>query len=160
MTEAARAYDLATVVRIYSGSNGSATLELYGTLTALGPRGVIALNLFRACKTSERAKGYRRRAHREASYETKGWALDNLCKELATHGVALGIVWGWGYDRSAVCFEHVLYVDIPTGQCSFHNQERLAGADYPSQWDRMRGATSDRIIRWVVRLLSPPSHIL
>jgi hypothetical protein len=51
---------------IYHGSNGALTVDLYARLEALGPAGIVAMNLFRAAKASERAKVYTRKFSRMA----------------------------------------------------------------------------------------------
>lgn len=142
------------VYRTYSGSDGEATKALYAQLEQLGPVGIVAVNLFRACKTSERAKEYRRGAHRHEAYGRKNWSLENLSKVLTEHAAALKIVWGWGYDEKTIAFEHVLYVEIPNiGQLSFHCGERFEGPDYPGEWDGMKGSGPGRICVWAARLL-------
>lgn len=141
------------VQRVYAGSSGEATTALYNRLEQLGLVGVVAINLFRACKASERAKVYRGRGYRGAAYAKKQWSLDNVAGGMTAHATKLGIVWGWGYDAKAVNFEHVLYVDLPTGQCSFHTDARGQGPDYPCQWDGLREQSADRIVRWCARLL-------
>ena len=40
---------------VYDGSNGDATRALYAKLEKVGPLGVVALNLFRALKTSSKS---------------------------------------------------------------------------------------------------------
>lgn len=142
------------VVKVYEGSNGDATRALYDRLTALGPAGVIATNLFRACKTSERAKGYRRSSHRGASYDVKQWAMGNLATALTEHAAALGITWGWANDPQQAYHAIVLYVDLPTGQVSFHTNVRGVGPDYTKPWDGVRHVAPDRICRWCARLLN------
>src|SRR3954468_18925970 len=66
-----------TVREIYTGSNGEATSALYGILQGMGLAGLVALNLFRACKCSERAKLYRRGAHKREAYERKNYSIQN-----------------------------------------------------------------------------------
>lgn len=141
------------VLRVYAGSDGAATRALYGRLEALGPAGAIAMNLFRAQKNSARAKVYRGRGYRDAAYDRKGWALDNLAAILAEHGAACGIAWGWGRDPEQPVHDVVLYVDLPTGQVSFHTATRGQGPDYPGQWDGVRDASPGRICSWCARLL-------
>ena len=141
------------VARIYEGSNGEATRGLYDELQALGPIGFVALNLFRACKTSERAKAYRRRAHSAEAYQRKQWSMDNLAGSLLEHGTTLGIAWGWGLDEKQPLHRFVLYVDLPTGQVSFHTEHRGVGPDYAKQWDGAPGAGAARICSWVAHLL-------
>lgn len=53
---------LADLIAVYRGSNGDVTRALYERLEHLGPAGAIAVNLLRACKTTERAKRYRGRS--------------------------------------------------------------------------------------------------
>lgn len=147
--------DLATILRVYLGSDGEATKALYAELERLGEIGVVAMNLFRACKASERAKVYRGRNYRGAAYDKKAWSMNNLCSSLSMMD---GITWGWGVDERAKSrndpYQHVLYIDIPTGQVSFHTDVRGAGPDYEGQWDGVRQAGVDRICRWTARLFN------
>lgn len=145
----------ATVRNIYHGSNGDQTKALYERLATLGPVGEVALNLFRACKNSERAKVYRGRRYRGAAYDRKSWAVENVCTVLETHASSLGIVWGWQRDDSTPGFEWVLYVDILFGQVSFHAPSRGIGPDYLNSWDGEKGASPERVIRWCESLLTP-----
>lgn len=151
-------FDLSRIVSIYEGSNGEATKELYAALDATGPVGFVAVNVFRATKSSARAKVYRGGGYRGMAYDKKQWSMQNLCNALMQHGSDLGIRFGWGVDRQAEAVgsphHHVLYVDLPTGQVSFHNGSRLGGPDYPGQWDGVRGMGPDRICRWAVLLLA------
>lgn len=145
--------NLAEVVRVYAGSDGDATKALYARLAPLGAAGDVATNLLRACKSSERAKVYRGRRYRGAAYDRKQWSIENLCQALGAHGGPLGIAWGWDEDQAAPVYRHVLYVELPTGQVSFHSPARGDGPDYQKPWDGVRGQSSDRIIRFVARLL-------
>lgn len=142
-----------TVSAIYQGSNGEATSALYAKLGNMGLAGVIAINLFRACKTSERAKVYRGGRYRRAAYDTKNYSITNLDRALSECADLLGIRWGWKQDPAADCHAWVLYVDLPTGQVSFHALTRLSTVDYPGDWDRQLGQSPDRIIKWVCYLL-------
>jgi hypothetical protein len=155
------AYDYIAVWQVYEGSNGDATKALYAHLESMGPIGTVAVNLFRASKTSGRAKVYRGRRFRDAAYDTKQWSLDNLCKVLTAHAEALGLPWGWAEDPKQAIHRWVLYVDLPTGQVSFHSGARGDGPAYPRQWDGARGASADRICRWIARLCTPiqPSRL-
>jgi hypothetical protein len=141
------------VARVYEGSDGDATKGLYAELEQLGSIGVVAVNLFRACKTSERAKTYRRRSHKSASYDRKQWSMDNLAATLREHAGVLNINWGWGLDTKQEFHCWVLYVDLPTGQVSFHTAARGAGPTYGKPWDGVVGASAGRICSWVARLL-------
>ena len=151
---------IADVLRIYQGSDGEATKRLYAELEQLGPIGKVALNLFRACKCSERAKLYRRRGYRSEAYGRKDWSIQNLARALHVEHAAqlLHIRNGWGIDaklkESGDPHHHVLYIDLPTGQVSFHNGARYDGPDYPAEWDGMVGHGADRICRWVAQLLA------
>lgn len=145
----------------YNGSNGSATVAVYERLKAIGPRGEIAMNLFRACKCSERAKQYRggnaQGSYRSQAYARKDWSIGQLADILAQHAEREGITWGWGWDDKAPGFESVLYVDLPEfGQVSFHNRVRHAGPDYTKPWDGIRGLGASRIIRFACAVLGDP----
>lgn len=112
------------------------------------------MNLFRASKCSERAKVYRGRGYRGAAYDRKKWSMDNLCTALTEHADAMGIVWGWKSDPAMSAddpFRFVLYVEIPTGQVSFHGP-RGVGPDYAGDWDRALKTGPDRICRWIAQL--------
>ncbi len=142
---------------IYHGSNGEATRALYAHLATIGPAGIVATNLFRACKCSERAKQYRggvrgKGSYRSMAYDRKQWSIGNLCEALQSHAEALGISWGWKVDPRQEKHRWVLYVDLPTGQASFHAEHRGVGPDYQGQWDGKR-ASAESIVGWVERLL-------
>jgi hypothetical protein len=89
-------------------------------------------------KSSSRAKVYRGAngdySFRELAYARKNDLLRRLCGALADSG----LVWGWGFDEGRPFNQYVLYVDLPFGQVSFHSCERMAGPDYPGQWDGKR----------------------
>lgn len=143
---------LREVAAVYDGSDGEATRRLYARLETLGIAGFVAMNLFRACKASQRAKVYRRR-HKGSAYGKKEWSMGLLCTALTNRGAAAGIDrWGWGHDGKAVGYEHVLYVELPTGQVSFHTGARGTGPDYAGEWDGCK-ASGGRIVQWCARLL-------
>lgn len=147
------------VLRVYNGSDGDATSALYADLEDLGAAGRIALNLLRACKASERAKKYRggqrgRGSYRAMAYGKKEWSLNNLCKELTHSAASCGLSWGWGVDDKQEVHRHVLYVDLPTGQASFHTGGRGEGPVYDGEWDGMPGQSAGRICAWAARLLT------
>jgi len=146
------------VLAAYEGSDGDATRALFARLEAIGPAGVVALNLFRASKNSARAKVYRggmrgRGSFKGMAYDRKAWAVDNLAKVLGTHGEGLGLRWGWGVDDKQPVHRDVLYVDLPTGQVSFHTAPRGAGPDYPGGWDGVPGMSAQRVCSWCARVL-------
>jgi hypothetical protein len=149
---------LVDITRIYQGSDGDATRALYARLEALGPAGACAVNLFRAQKSSERAKVYRggargKGSYRGMAYDRKQWAIDNLGAALTEHAEALGIGWGWGLDKAQPVHCWVIYIDLPTGQVSFHATSRGIGPSYAGEWDGVPGHSPDRILRFVARLL-------
>lgn len=151
---------------IYEGSNGEATTALYRRLEALGPVGVIAVNLFRACKASERAKLYRggagfkpkrRSKYSGMAYDKKDWSIGNLADMLLKHGAEVSDVlcWGWALDPGTERYHNVLYIDLPTGQASFHTSSRRAGPDYTKGWAKTQGkGTAEVIIGWVGGLVA------
>jgi hypothetical protein len=138
---------------IYHGSDGEATKALYRELEANhGPAGAVATNLFRAQKSSSRAKVYRGRNYKGLSYEKKNWSMDNLCRILGEHAASLGITWGWKIDPAQEYHNWVLYVDTPVGQASFHAASRGKGPDYGGEWDRSSKSEAV-VIRYVDLLL-------
>jgi hypothetical protein len=145
---------LERVLAVYDGSDGDATMALYADLAQFGALGNIAINLFRAQKNSSRAKVYRGRGYRDAAYDRKQWAMDNLVTSLFASAPDLSMRWGWGTDPTQSVHNAVLYVDLPTGQVSFHTGLRGIGPDYPGEWDGRVGQSPDRIIRFVVRVLA------
>lgn len=144
--------NLPHVLRVYQGSDGDATKALFEELGRVGVAGALAVNLFRACKNSERAKVYRGRRYRGAAYDRKQWAMDNLTHALAAFSGPT-IAWGWGIDEKQPVHRHVLYVELPTGQVSFHTEHRGKGPDYGKPWDGVPNVSADRILRWCARLL-------
>jgi hypothetical protein len=131
-------------MHIYRGSDGDATTAFYLELAKRGAIGEVAVNLFRAQKTSDRAKAYRGRGFRRESYGRKNWSLQKLC-DLLEQRAELGIVFGWRQDPGAVGYPWVLYVELPQGQVSFHSAERFAGPAYPGDWDGRR-LSVDRVL--------------
>lgn len=147
------ARDYFDLMKVYEGNDGRETKVLYDELSAYGPAGAVALNLFRASKTSTRAKLYRRSSHRSDSYERKAWSLQNLSRILDEHAAALSIVWGWAIDPDQPFHRHVLYVDLPDGQVSFHNQDRYDGPNYAKPWDGVRKMQAHRICKYVAAVM-------
>lgn len=149
-----------SVRNIYYGSNGVQTRRLLSALSEGLPLGRIAAELFRIQKASSRAKRYKggiRRgngkltSYRDLAYDAKQVAIQKLCKSLSDD--AHGLTWGWGVDASQSHNTHVLYVDLPNGQVSFHSPARLDGETYCSKWDGMR-ASEARIIAFCQSVLS------
>lgn len=138
----------ATAKEVFDGSDGRLTVAYYRRLTALGKTGIIAMNLFRASKTSARAKVYRGGRFRGASYDVKNYSIDQLCDALEGSGFR----WGWKRDENTPGYEWVLYVDIPSGQVSYHSRSRGKGPDYPSDWDKTHEST-DRVLTFCDSIL-------
>ncbi len=147
--------NLADIFTVYTASNSEATVRLYGLLADRGPAGALAVNLLRACKKSERAKGYRGRQHRVSSYDGKQWAMDEICATLVKHP-RLVHAWGWGVDEKQEYHRHVLYVDLPQGQVSFHAHARGVGPDYSGTWDGRVGMSGQRACSFAASLLREP----
>jgi hypothetical protein len=143
------------VLEVYKGSDGGATKALYADLEARGAIGALAVNLFRAQKCSERAKVYRGRRFKDAAYDRKNWSMQNLTEGLSKHAQQdLGIRWGWGLDgRQGDFAPWVLYIDLPTGQVSFHSTARFKGPDYAGLWDGAAGASPLRIVSFCAGVL-------
>ena len=142
------------VIEIYEGSDAEATKALYERLETIGPDGMIAMNLFRAQKASARAKVYRggirgRGSFKSMAYEKKGWSLEQLCAALAKAELA----WGWKRDAAQTFHQWVLYVDLPTGQVSFHAGAPISENRYTGEWDGAH-LSAERIIRFVEDLLA------
>ena len=134
-------------IEVFNQHNGDVTKAYYTELEALGPVGHIAVCLFRAQKRSSRAKDYTRGKYRRAAYDVKAWSMSELCAALSNPGLPI-TSWGWKQDATVVFGEEpswVLYVDLPTGQCSFHSPTRMADPDYPGEWDGT-GKSAERII--------------
>ena len=140
---------VATAQEVFDGSDGHLTVAYYRRLCAKGPLGVVAMNLFRAQKTSNRAKKYHGRQYRSASYDVKNYSLGELCGAIAT---LTEFKWGWKKDPDTPGFEWVLYVELPTGQISFHSGVRGSGQEYAGQWDGQH-ESQNRILQWCDQLL-------
>lgn len=122
---------------VFNQNDGEVTKAYYAELQAKGWLGELAVALFRAQKRSTAAKRYRRGRFRRDAYEVKNWSLSEICR-LLTAQTNHGFAWGWQRDPETPGFEWVLYVELPTGQVSFHSAERLRGPDYLRAWDRQR----------------------
>ena len=145
-------------IEVFAQSNGELTKRYYVELEKRGSLGLIAVNLFRAQKTSTRAKLYRGRRYKDAAYDTKTWSMQNLVKiladrwpELWRENIESGAdrpTYGWKEDPETLFGERaswVLYVDLPQGQVSFHSPTRLDGPDYVGEWDGQR-KSAERIL--------------
>jgi hypothetical protein len=143
-------------IEVFTQQNGAITTAYYEDMKKLGPLGEIAVCLFRAAKRSSRAKDYKRGKFRRAAYDVKTWSLQELCKSLTKHAATYEIRWGWKSDPKVLFGERaswILYADLPTGQCSFHNPERFEGPEYKGEWSGLPNS-ADVIIRFCDRVAS------
>ena len=151
---------LERVRSIFEGSNANATRELYADLLERGVSGKIAMNTLRAMKASHRAKVYRggnqRGRYSRLAYDKKSWCIDLLAQDLAGDGAVLNLTWGWGTDLKQPVHQDVIYIDLPTGQISFHTTHRTVGPDYPGEWDGVLGVGPSRVCRWAAKVLERP----
>jgi hypothetical protein len=141
---------------VYAGSDAAATKALYTKLEICGPVGVVAMNLFKAQKASARAKEYqggiRGKSFSRMSYDRKAEALGNLCHILMQHWRELRLIWGWKRDPREGYATWVLYVELPQGQVSFHNTQRLTGPEYFGDWDKQY-KSAERIMEFCSEVL-------
>ena len=63
------------------------------------------------------------------------------------NGLPAFAVFDVGKDEVQSFNMHVLYVDLPNGQVSFHSPERFDGPDYLGEWDGLR-MSEERIIQF------------
>lgn len=140
------------ILEVYTASDAEATRELYAELMEHGSAGELAVNLLRASKKSERAKVYRGQRYRSASYDGKQWAMGEICRVLTAHPELAR--WGWGVDEKQSFHNQVLYIDLPTGQVSFHTAARGPGPDYPGKWDGAPNRSASRICGYAAQILA------
>lgn len=130
-----------SAAQVFHQSDGEVTKAYYAEMNARGLEGQLAVALFRAQKRSTAAKKYRRGVWRRDAYDVKNWSLSEVCRILTAMDDRLAAPrWGWKRDPNTPGFEWVLYVDLPTGQCSFHSADRLNGPNYPGEWDSGHGS--------------------
>lgn len=121
---------------IFNQQNGDVTKAYYAKLNGMGLAGQLAVALFRAQKRSTAAKKYRGRRFTRDAYEVKNWSLSEICRIAGCMSAfESSPVWGWKRDPATPGYEWVLYVELPTGQCSFHSPDRLNGPDFTGDWD-------------------------
>jgi hypothetical protein len=144
---------------VWSQSNGNVTSDFYAKLSAKGPIGEIAVNLFRANKSSARAKHYHggdgTGSFRGKAYDRKQESIAAVCTVLSKHAAKLGIKWGWQKDETTPGFEWVIYIDLPQGQVSFHGPARGSGPMYLTGWDGKRLST-ERICAFCDAVMREP----
>jgi hypothetical protein len=147
---------------VFQGSDAVATKRYLRNLEEHGPIGVIASNLFRGQKASDRAKKYRGGVgggdsfirYRDLAYERKGAALASLTSALLKHAYDLELGWGWGRDTKQAFNIWVIYVDLRReGQVSFHSPVRGEGPEYSKVWDGLH-SSGERILRFCDRVMT------
>lgn len=150
-----------TAAEVFNQNNGDVTRAYYAEMNAKGLPGQLAVALFRAQKRSVAAKKYRGGGFRREAYDVKNWSLSEIvriCMAIDANWPGPecinGRVWGWQYDPKAVNFEHVLYVETPVGQCSFHSAVRLAGHDFTGKWDGKEGGSLEAILAFCEQVAS------
>jgi hypothetical protein len=133
---------------IFNQQNGDVTKGYYAEMNKKGLPGQLAVALFRSQKRSTAAKKYGRSRFRRDAYDVKNWSISEVCRILGTmQAFESAPQWGWKRDPNTPGYEWVLYVDLPTGQCSFHTADRLNGPDYAGEWDGV-GMSEERICRY------------
>ncbi len=148
----------------YFGSDPAVSRKLCLDLEAEGPLGKVAAQLFRVQKASSRAKVYRggvpdrkakkskskkyKHLYRDLSYQRKDEQIEKLCSVLRETSLS----WGWGEDRRPSVPRHVLYVDLPQGQVSYHCYHRYPGPAYTTGWDG-EGMSEGRVIAFCTAVL-------
>lgn len=80
----------------------------------------------------------------------------NLAAALAKYD--FGWRWGWAIDEAlrerGDPHHHILYLELPTGQVSFHVGQRYAGPDFAGRWDGVKDVAADRICRFADRVFT------
>lgn len=121
---------------VYISKDGCLTQSFYDFLGRLGWEGKLAVALFRAQKRSSAAKTYKYRKFRRKAYDVKNWSLEQISLILSEHD--FGYPWGWKQDPKTKGYGWVLYVDLPTGQCSFHSKKPCGLKRYEGEWNGRR----------------------
>ena len=141
---------MTSVASIYQGSDPLQTRRLVeALLDSSSSYGSLAVALFRAQKASAAGKRYRGR-FRRYSMNRKNYQLEEIVRSLQNQE---RIAWGWGLDPATRGYPHVLYVDLPDGQVSFHASARGSGPDYYGKWDGVPGVNAARICAFCERVL-------
>jgi hypothetical protein len=153
-----------TIAEIYHGSNAADTRKLLDRVRELGHAGRIAAVIFRLQKTAARWRSYKGSVTR-GDYSV---SRQTLAKEYITEAAAelarlltvddYGIAWGWHFDRH-VKFqdpEHVLIVELPAGQVSWHVISRGVGPDFAGLPDAVDRETAEqRVLAHVSSMIEP-----
>lgn len=155
MTEEERSQEvneMSQTARVFARRDGGATMDHCIELALRGAIGSVAVAMYQAQYTSSRAKSYRRRGRNE-SYDRKNVTLVRAPGILE----AGQIVYGWKTDPNQEYHNQVLYVDLPTGQVSFHSATRGYGPDYQGDWDGLQESQS-RIFEFCDQVLDMPAN--
>lgn len=161
--QAEAAYEHTRVHAIYAHSGGEETQALFAELEALGAMGVLAKNLFRAQKCTQRALDQAATVWAHYAMGRKRWALDQLLDQLRVTPPAElpGITYGWVSDLDAGDPErpYALVVTLPTGTVSFRSKILHPGPTLPrAAWDGADMPTIvARILAFVDLVLHPNS---
>jgi len=142
------AYWVDEICQTIKAAKAARTAKLYKRIGQCGTVGPIAEILLRVQISSEKGKKYRGDSS-GFSYAKKSECMAGLCAVLKDQQQ---IDYGWGIDRKCDA-EHVLYVDLPNGQVSFHCFDRIGGPDYPKQWDGAH-ASGKRIREFAASVLA------
>ena len=127
-----------TAREVFNQNDGEVTKAYYQEMNAKGWMGQLAVALFRAQKRSTAAKKYHRGRFKRDAYSVKNWSLSEVVRIL--QAFEHSIVWGWQEDPNTPGFEWVLYVELSTGQCSFHSASRLDGPPFLGSWDGLHAS--------------------
>lgn len=135
---------------VFDGSDGGLTRRYTVQLSKCGPRGVVAVYLFRAQKASTRARQYHGGivgigSYRDLAYQKKNESIRELCAALERFAEDLLIPYGWKLDTNERFAPWVLYIELPQGQVSFHAMERGHGPEYTAELDGVH-ASRERIL--------------
>lgn len=141
----------AEVREIFFGSDGERSKALYSQLERIGPHGRIAALCLRAQKASDKANFYIFREYKRIAYERQNEALIALVDTLNQSSIIR--TWGWGRDEAGY-HKWVLYVDLPQGQVSWHNESKIGDRDYPNQSDGT-GLSQERILAFAATQIDP-----
>lgn len=141
-------------IEAFNSRDPAVTVSFQNSLLGRGVRGQLAFGVFRAQKRSTVAKGQRKRKFRREAYDGKQEALVYVDRLLTAND---GLVddWGWAKDSQQNYHDQVLYVDLPTGQCSFHSDHSSSAKAYGGKWDRSV-ESKDSILAYCDEVLTLP----
>ena len=160
-------------VRAAAARRGAETRRINRVLAAT-PLGRLLIALRTAHEASARAKsraadGLRLREYddgsryRWANYHRSRQARENdYAEKRAAVAEAVGLAKeagiNFGWQRNGSLIPWVVYFDLPTGQVSFHVENRGDGPDYDKPWDGVQNASGDRITAAITELVYDVAH--